>query len=50
MSIHDVSDNIVHGIQAQLGPDNIASARLLPVAEPSPTEKKEKAKRGSCHR
>jgi len=40
----DVSDNIVHGIQAQLGPENIASARLLPVAEPSPTEKKEKAK------
>src|SRR5215218_9487909 len=38
----DVSDSIVHGIQAQLGPDNIASARLLPVAKPDAAEKKEK--------
>jgi recombination protein RecA len=38
----DVSDNIVHGIQAQLGPENIASARLLPVAKPDAAEKKEK--------
>ena len=40
----DVSDNIVHAIQAQLGPENIASARLLPVAEPDEATKKEKAK------
>jgi recombination protein RecA len=30
----DVAEQIVQGIQAQIGPDIVASARLLPVAKP----------------
>jgi len=40
----DVSDRIVLGIQAELGDDGIASARLLPVASVDDAKLAEKAK------
>jgi recombination protein RecA len=38
----DVAEKIVQRIQTQLGPDVVASARLLPVAKADEAEKKEK--------
>ena len=40
----DVTQSILQRIQAQLGDDQIASARLLPVAEPADQEKAAKKK------
>jgi recombination protein RecA len=37
----DVADQIVHAIQTQLGPENVASARLLPALEPEADDAKE---------
>jgi recombination protein RecA len=39
----DVSEKIVMGIQAELGEDGIASARLLPVATAEDAQRAEKA-------
>jgi hypothetical protein len=39
-----VTQSILQRIQAQLGDDQIASARLLPVAEPADQEKAAKKK------
>jgi recombination protein RecA len=38
----DVAEKIVQRIQTQLGPDVVASARLLPIAKADEAEKKEK--------
>ena len=38
----DVAEKIVQRIQTQLGPDVVASARLLPIAKADDAEKKEK--------
>ena len=40
----DVTDSILQRIQAQLGDDQVVSARLLPIAEPADQEKAAKKK------
>jgi recombination protein RecA len=40
----DVAEKIVLGIQAELGEDGIASARLLPIATPDDAERAQKVK------